>query len=75
MEIIMDILAEASKEVNKTRIVYRANLNFNIGQKYLSLLVDKELLVKVVGDGGELYKTTERGTEVLNNYKRIKRFV
>jgi len=75
MDIIMDILAEASKEVNKTRIVYGANLNFNLGQKYLSLLIDKELLIKVAGDGGTLYKTTERGIEVLNNYRRIKRFV
>jgi len=75
MDIIMDILAEALKEVNKTHIVYGANLNFNLGQKYLSLLIDKELLIKVAGDGGTLYKTTERGIEVLNNYRRIKRFV
>lgn len=70
---MMDVLAEASKGVNKTHIVYGANLNFNIGEKYLSLLLDKGLLVKVVEDGERLYKTTERGVEVLNDYKRIRR--
>lgn len=71
----MDVLAEASKGVNKTRIVYGANLNFNLGQKYLSLLLDKGLLVRVVKDGDELYETTERGVDVLNNYRRIKEFI
>lgn len=71
----MDILAEASKGVNKTHIVYRANLNFNLGHKYLSLLLDKGLLVRVVKDGEMLYETTERGVEVLSNYRRIREFV
>lgn len=71
----MDVLAEATKGVNKTRIVYGANLNFNLGQKYLSLLLDKGLLVRVVRDGEELYEATERGVEVLNNYRRIRKFV
>lgn len=72
---MMDILAEASKGVNKTSIVYGANLNFNIGEKYLSLLLDKGLLVRVVEDGERLYKTTGRGVEVLNDYQRIRRFL
>ena len=71
----MEVLAEATNGVNKTRIVYGANLNFNLGQKYMSLLLDKGLLARVVKDGDELYQTTERGVEVLNNYRRIKEFI
>ena len=75
IEIMMDILDEASGGVNKTGIVYGANLNFNMVGRYLPLLMKRGLIVRVDGEGGVVYKITERGREVLRNYKRVREFV
>lgn len=75
IEIMMDILDEASGGVNKTGIVYGANLNFNMAERYLPLLIKRGLLVRLNGEGGDVYEITERGREVLKNYKEIKKFV
>ena len=45
-QVIIDILAEASEGANKTRIMYRANLNFLRFKRYLSELLDKGLIVE-----------------------------
>ena len=75
VEIMMDILDEAFAGVNKTGIVYGANLNFNMAERYLPLLITRGLLVKLDGERGNMYKVTERGREVLKNYKRVREFV
>ncbi len=75
IEIMMDILDEASGGVNKTGIVYGANLNFNMAKRYLPLLMKRGLIVRLDGEGGDVYEITERGQEVLKNYKEIKKFV
>lgn len=75
VEIMMDILDEAFRGVNKTGIVYGANLNFSMAEKYLPLLISRGLLVKSNGERGDVYKITERGREVLENYKRFREFV
>ncbi len=75
VEIMMDILDEAFRGVNKTGIVYGANLNFNMAERYLPLLINRGLLVKLDGQTGDVYKITERGREVLENYRQIREFV
>ena len=72
---MMDILDEAFAGVNKTGIVYGANLNFNMAGRYLALLINRGLLVKLNGESGDLYRITERGREILKNYKQIREFV
>ncbi len=72
VEIMMDILDKASSGANKTKIVYGANLNFNMTKRYLPLLIERGLIVQVNGDNGALYKITERGREILRDYKRIR---
>ena len=72
---MMDILDEAYRGVNKTGIVYGANLNFDMAARYLPLLINRGLLVKSDGERGDVYKITERGKKVLENYKRIRAFV
>jgi len=72
---MMDILDEAFRGVNKTKIVYGANLNFNMAERYLPLLLTRGLMVKLDGERGDLYRITERGREVLKNYKQIRDFV
>ena len=75
VEIMMDILDEASASVNKTGIVYGANLNFNMAGRYLPLLINRGLLIKLDGGRGNVYKITERGREILKNYRRVREFV
>ena len=72
---MMDILAETSRGVNKTGIVYGANLNFNIVGRYLPLLIESGLVVRVDGESGVVYRITERGREVLKNYREMKKFI
>jgi len=68
-EVIVDILSEAMKGANKTRIMYRANLNFLRFERYFGELLAKGLIVVVdnpgVYSGGVVYQTTEKGRELL----------
>ena len=68
-EVIIDILSEAMKGANKTRIIYRANLNFLRFERYFGELLSRGLIVVVdnpgVFSGGVVYQTTEKGRELL----------
>lgn len=55
----MEILKAALEGAKKTHIVYRANLNFDVINRYLVLLQDRGLIVK----RDNLYVTTEKGKE------------
>ena len=76
-EVIMDILVEASQGANKTRIMYRANLNFLRFERYFSELLDKGLIVGVNNptSGKVIYETTEEGKVLLEVLKKAKRFI
>jgi predicted transcriptional regulator len=56
-DIAVDILRVTMKGSNKTRIVYEANINFNIATRYLEMLKDKELIMHEKG----LFITTDKG--------------
>lgn len=56
-DIAVDILRVAKNGAKKTHIVYEVNLNFNIAQKYLEILKDKELIKHENG----LFITTDKG--------------
>lgn len=72
-EIIMDILTEALKGASKTRIMYRANLNFLRFKRYFSELESKELITMVSNPGrGLVYRTTEKGKDLLEVLKKAK---
>ena len=71
----MDILDEALGGVNKTGIVYGANLNFNMAERYLPLLINRGLLARLNGERGDVYRITDQGREILKNYKRVREFV
>ncbi len=55
----MEILRAALEGAKKTHIVYRANLNFETVNRYLTLLKEKDLIEQK----GNLYVTTEKGKE------------
>jgi len=71
--IIAEILeiAEETKGVLKTQIMYRANLSFTQLNDYLSFLLKNELLMKVVLDNKEVYKATSKGIQFLQHYREI----
>lgn len=70
-EIIGEILSLAQDGARKTTIVYRANLNFNLVNRYLNLLV-REGLIGLTEGSARKYKTTEKGIEFLKAYKNMK---
>ncbi|WP_406662596.1 winged helix-turn-helix domain-containing protein [Methanolobus sp. ZRKC3] len=57
--ISVEILKAALEGAKKTHIVYRANLNFEVINRYLALLQDKGLIEKK----DNLYITTKKGRE------------
>lgn len=75
--VIIDILTEASYGANKTRIIYRANLNFLRFKRYLSELLENDLIVEVnnADGGGVTYRTTDRGKTLLEVLKKAERYV
>ena len=73
-EIIGEILSLAANGAGgaaKTSIVYRANLNFNVVNRYLDLL-SKEGLVSIRKGTAVRYRITEKGRMFLDAYKNLK---
>lgn len=66
-DIIIDILEVAKKGVNKTKIVYGANLNFQLTEKYLVFLVEKGFM----DNRQDKYITTDKGKMILEKAKEI----
>lgn len=67
-DIAADILRVAINGANKTYIVHKANVNFNIAQKYLEMLKDKEL----IRQENRLFTTTNRGIIYQEMAKELK---
>jgi predicted transcriptional regulator len=68
LEIIKSILSICKKdEATKTRIVYRANLNFKTAGIYLDWLINRELVSK----NENHFKLTTKGIELLSNLQDI----
>jgi len=73
--ITVDILEETITPSNKTRIMYRANLNFERFNRYFYDLLRKGFIEEMNDSNGhQVYKTTERGRtflEVLRNAQAL----
>ena len=67
IDIYADVLRIAKDGVLKTRIVYGANLNFKIIKRYLSRLMERDLLVS----HDKIYRTTESGLKFLEEYGNL----
>ena len=70
-EIIHDILTLCLKPVQKTYIMYQANLSYTQLQKYLEYLVQTELLELKSIEEDVLYLVTEKGLNLIENYKKL----
>jgi predicted transcriptional regulator len=73
MDIIANILESATNGAKKTRIMYRAALNFRQLQRYLPLLIKRGLINYAETNKGGVYKTTEKGRDFLQKYEELKR--
>jgi len=71
MDIISSILESATNGAKKTRIMYKAALNFRQLQRYLPLLIKRGLLKIAESNRGKLYKTTEKGLDFLKKYEEL----
>jgi predicted transcriptional regulator len=69
LEIIADILAVAEGGAKKTRIMYIANLSYNLLKKYLH----ETLQIGFLRQRDDIYELTERGKTFLNKYKDFSR--
>lgn len=71
LKIILDILDICTEGANKTKIVYRANLNFKMANIYLDILTNEGLLNLEDPSDGKVYLTTSRGKELLKDVRQI----
>jgi len=71
LEILRDILRVARTSARKSRIVYRANLNFKIVRPYLDRLMKKGLL----DQDGAVYTTTLEGQRWIRMYQELETLV
>ena len=75
-EVIVDILVEALPGANKTRIMYRANLNFLRFNQYLSEMLDNGLLrMENHNNGRVVYRATESGKTLLETLQKARKFM
>jgi len=77
IEVIIDILSEALNGANKTRLMYRCNLNFARFNRYLRDMLDAGL-IKCEDSNPEgilLYKTTDKGRELLRIMRKANEFL
>ncbi len=74
MEINADILQVARNGAKKSHIVYKANLNFKIGKKYLDNLIHSGLLKGPNGENST-FRTTEKGVGYLKSFRGLKDYL
>ncbi len=73
VEILMDVLSIALKDVKLTHLMYRANLSYSVLRKYLFAALDKGWICKVNNsDGSVVYRTTEKGRLLLKKWRDVK---
>ena len=74
MEISADILKVTLNGAKKSHIVYKANLNFQLGKKYMDHLRSCGL-IQGPSDREKAFYTTERGMEFLKYFEGLKEFL
>lgn len=74
-EIINEILTLCKTPTQKTHILYKCNLSYDQIQKYLSFLVENNLLTFFENEGKSFYRTTELGENFLEEHQRVVYFL
>jgi len=71
IEISADILKVAMDGAKKSHIVYKANLNFQLGKKYLDRLMNAGLIAGS-NNGSRLFLTTDKGMKYIKHFEDLK---
>ena len=76
-EVIVNILSEALSGANKTRLMYRCNMNFLRFNRYLKELLDAGLIECIETNPNDVavYKTTDRGRDLLRILRKASEFL
>jgi predicted transcriptional regulator len=73
VQILTDILSTCLNGVKVTRLMYQANLSYSTLRKYLFTALDKGLISNARDSNGfVVYRTTEKGKQLLNKLKEVK---
>jgi len=76
VEIMACILENSNETSRKTRLIYRCNLSLSQFNLYRECLVEAGLLkVSKREDGVEIFETTKKGKNFLEDYKKIKKIL
>jgi predicted transcriptional regulator len=75
IQIIGDILSLATSGINKTHIMYKANLSYEQVYLYLEELISKSLIEQAVSAEGVVFRTTEKGRDFLSYYSHLTEFL
>jgi len=75
MDIIADILRAAKEGIKKTQIIFHARLNNEQNKKYLNLMMRKGLIEVEKQGKHELYRTSNKGSEYLREYHKLREFL
>ena len=75
MDIIAKILSAALNDKLKTRIMFKASLNYNQTEEYFDFLIKAGLLRKDRSGKRTFYKTTDKGREFIAKYKALKELI
>lgn len=73
-DIMLEVLNVCRNRVSKTRIVYKANLNFNIATPYIDFLSEKGLL-SISKGSRTFYETTPQGIEAIKTLRQLSNFL
>ena len=68
LDIIADILNVASRNAKKTQIMYQANLSYKVLQRYLTEIVNAQLINYEYEK--QLFQLTDKGREFLEAYQK-----
>jgi len=74
-DIINEMLNMANNGVKRTELIYKGNLSYQQLQKYLSFLLEKDILqekrIKNGNGFNKVYFTTEKGKDLLITIKKM----
>jgi len=69
---ILETILEEEGALTKTYVMYRANISFKQLQKYLSLLLELEMIRIARKENSAFYEATEKGKLFLESFKTAK---
>ncbi len=71
---MLNAINEKRGSIKPTHLLYKSNLSHNKMKEYLAELVRQEFITEDEKAGKKSYLITEKGTDFLTEFKRIKKF-